>query len=83
MPLICMPNQPMDIETLNNIPTDPEALPADGNLHVDAVNNMCHKFTNSEMVLEDHDSEGWDDVESDASEGSGNYDNDSEDGMYE
>jgi len=74
-----IPNQPMDIETSNNVPTDPEALPADGDLHVDAANNMYHKFTDLEMVLKDHDSESWDDVESEASEGGSNHDNDSED----
>lgn len=72
-----MPNQPIDIETSNNVPTNPEAPPADEELQ--ETNNTCHEFADSEMVLEDHDSEGWDDVESDASEGGSNHDNDSED----
>ena len=69
----------MDVENLNSVPTDPEALPANGNLHVDTPNNMCHKFADSEMVLEDCDPEGWDDVESDASEGGSNHNDNSED----
>jgi hypothetical protein len=76
----------MDVETLDsdNMPepvptvTDPEAVPADGDLEVTTTNNTCHEFADPEMVLEDCDPEGWDDVESDTSEG-GSYDNDSED----
>jgi hypothetical protein len=33
---------------------------------------MCHEFANSEVKLEDCDPEGWDDVESDTSEGGSN-----------
>jgi hypothetical protein len=67
----------MDVETSDNVPTDLEALavPADG---LTAANNTCHEFVDPEMVLEDCDLEGWDDVESDTSEG-GSNDEDSED----
>ena len=77
----CIPNQPMDeTSDSDNVPTDPEAVlpvPADGDLEVTTA-NTCHEFADSEMVLEDCDPEGWDDVESDTLEGS-NHDDDSED----
>jgi hypothetical protein len=66
----CIPNQPADV------PTDPEAVPDDGDLEVTTVNNTCHEFADPEMVLEDCDPEGWDDVES--SEGGSDYNADSE-----
>jgi hypothetical protein len=72
----CIPNQPMDVETSDNVPTDPEAVlpvPADGDPEVTTANNTCHEeFADPEMVLENRDPEGWDDVESDTSEGGGN-----------
>ena len=37
-----------------------------------SATNMCHEFANSEVMLEDCDPEGWDDVESDTSEGGSN-----------
>lgn len=80
-----IPNQPMDVETSDNVPTDPEAMPADGDLEVTwtTANNACHEFADAEMVLEDHDPEGWEDVESDTSDleepEGGNNDHDSED----
>ena len=76
----CIPNQPMDAETSDSFSTDSEAVPADGDLEVTTANNTCHEleFADSEMVLEDCDPEGWDDVESDTSEAS-NYDGESED----
>ena len=64
----------------DNVPTDPKVVlpvPADGDLEVTTA-NTCHEFADEEMVLEDCDPEGWDDVESDTLEGS-NYDDDSED----
>ena len=42
------------------------------------ANNTHHEFTDSEMILEDCDPEGWEDVESDTSKGN-IYDDDSED----
>ena len=48
----------MDVETSDNVPTDPEAVPVDGGLEVTTANNTCHEFTNPEMVLEDCDPEG-------------------------
>ena len=76
----CIPDQPMDVEASDHVPTNPEAVPANGDLNDDVAtaNNMCHDFADAEMVLEDRDPEGWDDVESDNSEGSSNHDNDSE-----
>jgi hypothetical protein len=76
----CIPNQLMDVETSDNVPTDPEAVlpvPADGDLEVTTANNTCHEeFADPKMVLENCDPEGWDNVESGTSEG-GN-DNNSE-----
>jgi hypothetical protein len=71
----CIPNQPMDVETLDNVPTvtDPEAMSANEDLEVTTANTTSQEFPDSEMVLEDCDPEGWDDVESDSSEG-GNID---------
>ena len=65
----------------DNLPTDPEAVlsvPADGDLEVTTANNTHHKFTDSEMILEDCDPEGWENVESDTLEGN-IYDDDPED----
>ena len=75
----CIPNQSMDTETLDNVPTtDPEAMSADEDLEVTTANNTGHEFTDPEMVLDDCDPEGWDDVESDCSEG-GSIDDDHDD----
>ena len=52
--------------------------PADGDLEVTTANNTHHEFTDSEMILEDCDPEGWEDVESDTLEGN-IYNDDSED----
>jgi hypothetical protein len=53
----------MDLETSGDvITTEPEALPTH------AVNDPDHKTADPEMGLEDHDPEGWEDVESDDSE---------------
>lgn len=79
----CIPNRDQpDVETSksDNALTDLETVLAKGDLEVTTVNNACHEFADHEMVLEDCDPEGWDDVESDcdSSEGGG-YDDDSED----
>ena|ERR1700734_3197361 len=78
----CIPNHPMDVETSDNVPTDLEALavPADRDLELEVTTaeNTCHEFADPEMVLEDCDPEGWEDVESDTSEDGSNGD-DSED----
>jgi hypothetical protein len=72
----------MDVETSesDNMLTDPETVPADGDLEVTTANNTLahHEFADPELVLEDCDPEGWDDVESDTAEG-GSNDDDSED----
>jgi hypothetical protein len=73
----CIPNQPMDVETSDNVPRA-LAVPANGDLEATTATNTCHEFADSEMTLEDYDPEGWDDVESDTSEGVSN-DQDSED----
>jgi hypothetical protein len=72
----CITTQPMDVESSDNVP---EANEDPG------VTTANYEFAYAEMVLEECDPDGWDDVESDTSEGGSNdYDSEEDFGdIYE
>ena len=70
-------NQTLVGKTSDDIPNDSEAVLPSGDLSVTTAND--HELADQEMVLEDGDLEGWDDVESNASEDGASCDDYSED----
>jgi hypothetical protein len=78
-------SEEMDMDTLD---AETEQLPGGGNAYVmDMGGNARDEFDNPEMLLDDRDLEGWEDVESGASDDDcENSELDSEEddgGMYE
>lgn len=75
-----IPDLPRDTDASDNL----SEAPPDGDLH---AADIADDNDNPEMVLDEHDFEGWDDVESDASEaGNGDSGEDSGDdygGIYD
>ena len=80
-------NQPKDTDVPDASSANSKDLTSDAELHVtDSDSNACYESVNPEMALDERDLEGWEDVESDASEtgyGNGGDDSDDCEEMYE
>ena len=75
----------MDADVPDNLSANLEDLAGDIESNTTSFdNNTCDEMVNPEMVLNEHDLEGWEDVESDTSEtGCGNGDDELEDDFEE
>ena len=74
--------QPKNTDAPDTSSANPEDQTGDAELHVHVSEsdiNACYESVNPEMTLDEHDPEGWEDMESNASEtGCGNGNNNSE-----